>query len=200
MPPHLDPSTLNKNMVDFYMALSEDQARTITPERRDIRKWVRQHVLTRRAEEDQRRQKQQVQYDQQQQLQQQQQKAGQGQQQGAGFKQPAPPGPNQQPTQTARVTLESLPRELQKYKEANNGKNPSMDAVKDLCRRTNTPWTIELERGVEKWCYVVPPKSSKQILSEQVKELAMDVTGGPMDDSMEKARSDSRPSEAHSCL
>jgi len=217
-PPHLDPTTLTKTTVDFYMALSDEQTNTITQEQRETRNWVKQHVMARRLEDSKRHSQQQQQHHQQQQQQQQSQqsqqpqqqqqqqqsqqqqnqqqrpqpKAGQGQQQqGAGFKQPAPPPAPQpaQPAQPPRVTLQNLPAEIQKYKET-HGKNMSIEAVRELCARSNTPWTPELERAVESYCYVKPPKSSQQILSEQVKELAMDVTGSTMDGGIQKARSD----------
>lgn len=165
----------------------------MSQEVKDTRNWVRHHVIARRGEEQKRMQQQaQQQHQQAQQQRQAQQKGGQAQQQqqqpgqGSAFKQPAPPQA-QQPPQPTRVTLQNLPLEIQKYKEA-HGKNMSIEAVRDLCARTNTPWTADLERAVEAFCYVKPAKSSQQILSEQVKELAVDVTGSAMDDGMRKVR------------
>lgn len=188
-PSHLDPNNLTKTAVEFYINLSDVQAQNLTQEQREVRDWVKRHVDARRARnaEEQARLI----------------KLAQAGQYGSGFKTPLPPGAHSattpstpsghhpssssstQPTRPP-LTVQSIAQEIQRFKER-EGRPISLEAVKDLCRRQGTPWTLELERGLEPLCTPVRPlKTSKQILSEQVREVAVGLTGSVLDESLEK--------------
>jgi hypothetical protein len=85
------------------------------------------------------------------------------------------------------MTKDELAVQMSRLKDA--GKHITMDSIKELCKSTNTPWTAELEKHLEQYC--VPPrpiKTHRQIFTEGLHSLAIDVTGEAIDEGMEKAR------------
>jgi hypothetical protein len=171
-PAHLDPTTLKKSDVEFYLSLNDDQAKVLPQNQQQTRVWIRHHVSARKARIQEEEQKRRI------------AQQGVG---GMGFKAPLPPGmsPGLGPS---RITIQNLSQEIQKYKEK-EGKSISLEAVKDLCKRAGTTWTPEIERAVERFCAPpVPPKTPREVLTEQVRELSLEVLGEKMDESVEKVR------------
>jgi len=203
-PQAVKASSLTDKNIEWYLTVTEKQFATLTPEQKQTNSWIRAQVQRRQGEQFQ----QQQQYQQQQHQQQQQQPSQpnqsnqpnqpnqapglndpQGQQgpsgpQGPGVKARQAPNPNPAPKP---MTKDELAVQMSRLKDA--GKHITMDSIKELCKSTNTPWTVELEKHLEQYC--VPPrpiKTHRQIFSEGLQNLAFDVTGEAIDEGMEKAR------------
>ena len=101
---------------------------------------------------------------------------------GPGVKGRPATNPNPAPKQ---MTKDQLAAQMSRLKDA--GKLITMDSIKELCKSTDTPWTAELEKHLER--YTVPPrpvKTHRQIFTEGLHNLAIDVTGEAIDEGMEK--------------
>jgi hypothetical protein len=183
-PAHLTTEMLNNELVDWFMSLNEKALNTLTPSQRETRQWISHHVKA-RDQQIQRLQLQQQQRSGQNQLGQQGQQSLHGPpgQHGVAFK--APPPVSNAPRIWNKDTLAA---EIVKLTET-DGKEITMDAVKTLCIKTNTAWTVDLERHLEQYCTPAkPPKTARQIMAEKIQEMSVDVTGEVLDEGMERVR------------
>jgi hypothetical protein len=191
-PPSVKPAMLTDKNIDWYMTVNEKQFPTLTPEQQQMHQWIWSHVKKRRQVEQQQQQQQQRQLASQpnQPNQSNQAQGPNGQQgqpgpsgpQGPSYKARPTPNPNPAPKQMSK---DDLAAQISRLKEG--GKQITMESIKELCRSTETPWTAELEKHLEPFCVPARPiKTHKQIFSEGLHGLAIQVTGEDIDEGMEK--------------